>query len=109
MIRVHYRKTQNNDSSQVILYTSSSADCEADISLSLSLSPPYLSVSLCLSLSLSVSLCLSLPSLLQKRKTEKHWKDKIFLFLTQPRSSLYLIRNQRLYDRNSLASANPFI
>eukprot|EP00116_Pleurobrachia_bachei_P018163 sb/3478425/ len=34
-------------------------------------------------------------------------KDKIFLFPTQPRSSLYLIRNQS-YVRNSLAHANPF-
>ena len=36
-----------------------------------------------------------------KTWTWKHWKDKIFLFPTQPRSSLYLIRNQR-YDRNGL-------
>eukprot|EP00116_Pleurobrachia_bachei_P009254 sb/3469516/ len=41
------------------------------------------------------------------RTAIEHWKDKIFLFLTQPRSSLYLIRNQR-YDRNSLARANLY-
>eukprot|EP00116_Pleurobrachia_bachei_P008363 sb/3468625/ len=32
-----------------------------------------------------------------------HWKDKIFLFPTRPKSSLYLIRNRR-YDRNTLAA-----
>ena len=36
---------------------------------------------------------------------QKHWKDKIFLFPTQPRSSLYLIRNGR-YEQKHLARAN---
>eukprot|EP00116_Pleurobrachia_bachei_P010057 sb/3470319/ len=34
-----------------------------------------------------------------------HWKDEIFLYPTQPRSSLYLIRNRR-YERKHLARAN---
>eukprot|EP00116_Pleurobrachia_bachei_P009962 sb/3470224/ len=37
-----------------------------------------------------------------------HWKDDIFLYPTQPRSSLYLIRNGR-YERKHLARANRIL